>query len=442
MNRKLQKLALGLCALSVTSALAGEWANWRGPAHNGSSPETDLPKSWSKTENVLWKAAMSGRSAATPIISGGYVFVSSTDEQTDELYAIALDRSNGKERWRSKVAKDIRRDDRSTYAASSPVTDGETVVFFFGNGELQGFDLGGHKRWERNIQDDYGDFAFQWTFSSSPVIYKGRLYLQVLQRNVPVRGKGKEGAESYLLAMNPKTGETEWKHVRPSDAYMESLEAFSTPVPYTHDGREELILVGGDCITGHNPVTGKEYWRWGTWNPQKIGHWRLVPSPAVGGGVALACAPKREPIFAVNLGGQGTLSDDDLAWVSDDNRDLSSDVPTPAFAEGDFFILSDVRNALSRVEPKTGKVKWTTELPRGAKYRSSPTVADGAVYFLNHDGVAFVVDSENGAIQKEIEMGKRGGVVRSSVAVSEGQLFIRTMDELFCIGSKSSVASR
>ena len=110
----------------------------------------------------------------------------------------------------------------------------------------------------------------------------GLCYIQVLQRNVPVQGRGGDHNESYLLALDPKTGKELWKHIRPSDAVAESLEAFSTPMPYTHPGRAELLITGGDCISGHNPDTGEELWRWGTWNPQKIGHWRLVPSPVAG----------------------------------------------------------------------------------------------------------------------------------------------------------------
>ena len=55
--------------------------------------------------------------------------------------------------------------------------------------------------------------------------------------------------------------------------------------------------------TALQPATGRELWRWGTWNPKRIGHWRLVPSPVAGKGVILACAPKREPVYAVRADG-------------------------------------------------------------------------------------------------------------------------------------------
>src|SRR5678815_4944796 len=122
--------------------------------------------------------------------------------------------------------------------------------------------------------------------------------------------------ESYLLALEPETGKTLWKHVRPSDARMESHEAYSTPTPFEHNGRTEILIVGGDCISGHSLKDGTEFWRWGTWNPTRITHWRLVPSPVTGGGVVLACGPKGSPVFACKAGAKGPQDDSGLAWKS------------------------------------------------------------------------------------------------------------------------------
>ena len=152
--------------------------------------------------------------------------------------------------------------------------------------------MDGDKLWALNLQKKHGEFAFLWTFSTSPLIHDGVLYMQVLQRDTKVSGRGSDDNRSYLLALDPKTGKQLWKHYRPAKARSESLEAFSTPMPFSHNGRDEIVIVGGDCLTGHDPKTGKELWRWGTWNPSRIGHWRLVPSPVAGKGVLLACGPK------------------------------------------------------------------------------------------------------------------------------------------------------
>ncbi|GAB4455721.1 MAG: hypothetical protein OHK0029_12260 [Armatimonadaceae bacterium] len=423
---------------------AQDWMNWRGPSYNGSTTARNLPVQFSPTQNVKWSADLPGPSAATPIVYGDNVFVSSTDLKNETLIALCLDRKTGKIKWQQTVGTGyqaggegdaIQKDSRSNYASPSPVTDGKQVVFFYGNGDLAAFDLAGKKLWQRNLQKDYGDFAFQWTFSSSPVLYDGKLYMQILQRNQPVRGRGEAEPQSFLLALEPATGKELWRQTRPAPAIMESLEAFTTPIPYTHNGRKEILIAGGDVVTGHDPATGKELWRWGTWNEgHRIPHWRLVPSPVAGDGVVLVCAPKRAPVYAAKLGGSGTLGEAGLVWKSEDRSPVSSDVPTPLYYNGKFYVLSDVRRALSCVEPKTGKVEWTVEVPGREMCWASPTGADGKIYLMNLSGTVFVMDAANGKMLAENVMDPEGQEIRSTIAVAHNNLFVRTNDKLYCIG--------
>ena len=432
---KLRNLLVTLLATASSSIFAADWSQWRGPEFNGSSPETGLPSSW-EPDQPKWVLDMPGPSAATPIIRGDKIFAPTTDTTTKTLHALAIDRSTGEILWRKEVAVGMQRDDRSNYASPSPVALEDKVIFFYGNGALIAFDHSGQELWNRNIQNDYGDFAFQWTFSSSPMFYEGTLYLQILQRDQPVHGKGRPGAESFLLGIDPNTGKTKWRHVRPSEARAESLEAFSTPIPHEFEGRKEILIVGGDAISGHDPKDGRELWRWGTWNPERITHWRLVPSPVAGNGIILACAPKKMPIYALKAGLSGTLTDDALAWTSQDQRALTSDVPTPLFYKNDFFILSDIDRVLSRVEPKTGRIKWSLELPGRKKYEASPTGADGKIYLMNFAGDVVVVDAEKGELLSNIPMGgPRDDMTRSTIAAAHKNLFIRTNQKLFCIGN-------
>jgi len=449
------------------STAAQDWPNWRGPEHNGSSPAVGLPKTFDRETNVRWRAAMPGPGASTPVVVGDNVFLTSVDEPRHQLVALCLDRATGEVRWARDASSGYGAVDgeapiggrRATYASPSAVTDGEHVVFFFGNGDLVGYTVAGEEAWRTNLQETYGAFAFNWTFSASPTLLDGTLYLPVLQRDVPIgrgggggrgrRGGGRGGAapaeasatdpiESFILAMDPATGEVKWRHVRPSPAQVESLESYTTIVPHTVGGATQLLLAGGDVLTGHDPATGKELWRWGTWNE---GHrerfWRLVPSVVCGEGLALVCAPKRAPVYAIALGGEGVLPEDALVWQSSGRPNpVSSDVPTPAYHDGHFYVLSDVQHAISKVAAKDGEVLWTTDLSRDYLWRASPTVADGRVWFMNHNGQAVVVDAESGAIVHEAQMG--GGdddLIRASVAVAHGCAFFRTNDALYCIGA-------
>lgn len=444
-------LALSLSlALSLRADGASNWPNWRGPAHNGSSPEKGLPATFSKTENVKWVADMPGSSAGTPIIWGDRVFVTAADTKSGKQAALCLDRKTGKQLWRADISEFTTDGQYSNSCSPSPVTDGKLVAFFFGTGELVMFDVEGKKLWEKNL----GPFAFQWTFSSSPLLHDGRLIMQILQRDVAVRGKGKPtGNESYLVAFDPATGKELYRTLRPSDAVAESREAFSTPLPLTHNGRKELVVVGGDDITGHDPATGKELWRWGTWNPTRIGHWRLVPSPTYGEGLILAAGPKNAPVYAVKAGRSGKLSaTKDLAWQSHvqptesaadaapsiNERDLNTDVPTPLFYEGKFYILNGTKKKLYCVNPADGAVVWSGELGGRSVFQNSPTAADGRIYVMNFDADVTVIQAGG----TEFKVLHRANFKddgddtrhRSSIAISQGNLYVRTGTKLYCLG--------
>jgi outer membrane protein assembly factor BamB len=430
---------LVLVSVTLAVAQADDWPQWRGPYFNGSTTEKNLPMDWSKTENIAWQVDLAGCSAATPIILGDRIFLSGVDSERDMLLAMCFDRISGKLLWQHDISKEISRDRKSTFAAVSPVTNGKIVVFFYANGDLVCFDLNGNRQWARNIHDDYGPFAFQWTFSSSPTLFNGKLYLQVLQRDVPVGGRGLKDKknESYILAMEPDTGKTIWRHIRPSKAQKESREAFTTPIPFSFNGNQQLLVIGGDVLTGHDLETGRELWRWGTWNPTRITHWRHVPSPITGDGVILVCAPKRSPIYAIRPAGEGVLDESAIVWTSQKNeKERSSDVPTPAYYDGDFFILNDLGKHLSRVEPRTGKIKWTIQTPGSAKYEASPLGADGKIYIINHAGEVAVINTANGEVINFISMDEPSGreVVRASISAAYGQLFIRTTRRLYCVG--------
>lgn len=433
-TRQLVNFLCALLMLTTAAAHAENWPQWRGPHFNGSTTSDQYPADWSPTSNVAWAADMPGPSAATPVVWGDKIFVSSTDASTNRLKAMCLDRRSGKVLWHHDVGSGVSQDVRSTFSAPSPATDGNVVVFFYGNGDLVTFDLEGNRKWDANL----GPFAFQWTFSTSPLLFDGKLYMQILQRNEAVRDReGANNNESYLLCLDPETGKEHWRHQRPSKAFKESLEAFTTPIPYSHDGRTEILIAGGDALTGHDPETGRELWRWGTWNPTRIGHWRLVPSPVAGDSVILVCAPKGDPIYAVKAGGVGELGDAGLLWNSKKHRVVSSDVPTPAFYDGDFFVLNKARQTLSRVVPKTGEVKWTSKRLGRDEFEASPTVADGKVYVINFGGEVSVIDVEDGKLLSTIDMepGRSEALVRSSIVACQGQLLIRTNSKLYCIGS-------
>ena len=434
-------LALVMSLTAAPAARAENWPQWRGPALNGSSTEKNLPEVLDKTTQV-WEAPMPGPSFATPVVWGDRVFVSSLDPKGQTLLALCVSRTDGKVLWQKEVAPGFSKNGRNNMATPSPITDGKSVIFYYGTGDLAAFDLDGNELWKRSITKDHGQFNVLWIYGATGLLYKGTLYIPVLHRDVSVdRGARRDGggagntpakSESYLLAIDPATGKDKWKVVRPSEAREESLESYATPIPWERPGRTEILVVGGDCITGHDPETGKELWRAGDWNPSRITHWRLVPSAVVGGDdIVLVCPPKGGKIFAVKGGGSGDVTQTHKAWTS---PDLTSDVCVPLVYDGKFYILDGDRKAISLMDAKTGKQLANTALGGGAVFRASPTGADGKIYCVNEAGDTWVVSADDLRVLGKSSLG--GKTTDATIVVANGTVLVRTADKLYAFAKK------
>ena len=427
-------IPVGLALLITASARAENWPQWRGPYFNGSTTEKDLPIQWSKTDNVLWVAPLPGYSSATPGVWEDCVFLSSPDEQKN-LLLLCLDRRTGQMRWKKVVAGADREVGRNNMASPSPATDGKRVFALFATGDLAAFDFAGQELWKRNLATEYGSFADMWIYGSSPMLYRGRLYVQVLQRNpcpedyTHARGDN-PARESFLLCLDPRTGTNLWRHVRLTDASDESQEAYSTPIPYEGKAGAEILIVGADYVTAHAPDTGAELWRCGGLNVRKDAWWRIVPSPVSADGMIIACGPKRDPVLGIKDGGRGLVTDTHIAWRLNES---TSDCVTPLAYQKKLFVLDGDHQIMTCLEPQTGGKIWQGNLGVKEIFRASPTGADGKIYCVSESGTVVVLEAGNEfKILSTIRMGE--APVRSSIVVAHGALFIRTAKNLYCVG--------
>ena len=408
-----------LVIFSFSVSRAENWPQWRGPNLNGVSGETNLPSHWTPEENIAWKLAMPGWSGSTPIIWRDRIFLNVAEG--DDLYLWAVDRISGAPVWKKLLGGGNVKMRKQNMSSPSPVTDGQSVYVMTGTGILKGFDFAGKELWARDIQKDYGEFGLQWGYASSPLLFEDSLYVQVLHGM-------KTDAPSYVLRINKTTGKTLWRIERPTNAERESPDSYTTPGLLRHGKNVEIVITGGDCVTGHDRATGKELWRANGLNPDNNPSYRIVASPVIFGDIIYA--PTRvKPLLALRAGGRGDVTSSHVLWSTVNGPD----VPTPV-TDGKYFYVVNDRGIMWCLDAKTGKEIYGPQRIKAGTYSSSPVLADKKIYVTNEEGLTTVVKA--GPMFEVVAENPLNDYCLSSPAISEGQLFIRTATHLFCIGKK------
>jgi len=402
-------------------AWADNWPQWRGPMLNGISSEKNLPVKWTVQENVTWKLALPNWSGATPIVWDETIFLNVVEADNDTLSLWAVDRTKGELLWKRPLGGGNEKLRKQNMSSPSPVTDGTRVFVMTGTGTLKAFDFKGKELWARDVQKDYGRFGLNWGYASSPLLYDDALFVQVLHGM-------KTDDPSYLMRIDANTGKTIWKVERPTEAIRESPDSYTTPAVLEQGKTTEIVITGGDVVTGHDPASGKELWRMNGLNPENNPYYRIVASPIVMDG--LVYAPTRvKPLLAIKTGGRGNITETHRAW----SFDRGPDVPTPV-TDGKYFYVVDDRGVMHCLDAKTGAVLYGPQRLKSGTYSSSPVLADGKLYASNEDGVTVVVKA--GPEFEVLAENALEEYVLSSPAISDGQIFLRTAGHLYVIGKR------
>jgi outer membrane protein assembly factor BamB len=417
----------GICAVAIASiiislatASADNWPQWRGPSLNGTSSEKNLPVKWSTEENITWKLAMPSWTGATPIIWAERIFLNVAEG--DNLFLWCVDRNKGEALWKKLLGGGNTKMRKQNMSSPSPVTDGNKVWVMTGTGMLKAFDFAGTELWAREIQKDYGRFGLNWGYASSPLLYDNSLFVQVLHGM-------RTDDPSYLLRIDTKTGKTIWRVERPTQAIQESPDSYTTPALLRYGDAAEIVVTGGDCVTGHDPATGKELWRANGLNPDNNPNYRIVASPVVCDGVVYA--PTRvSPLLAIKSGGRGNITESHRLW----SFTHGPDVPTPV-TDGKYFYVVDDRGVMWCLDAKSGQTIWGPQRVKPGTYSSSPVLADGKIYVTNEDGLTTVLKA--GPQFEVLSENHLNDYTLSSPAISDGQIFMRTAQYLYCIGKRS-----
>ena len=409
-----------LVLAAAAGPIAGNWPQWRGPQMNGISAESGLPVRWTTEENIAWKLPMPAWSGSTPAIWSERIFLNVSEG--GRIYLWAVDRNQPAVLWRRHISNGDVKMRKQNMSSPSPVTDGKSVWVLTGTGILKAFDFRGTELWTRDIQKDYGRFGLNWGYASSPLLHEDSLFVQVLHGN-------NTDDPSYILRINKATGKTQWRVERPTTAQRESPDSYTTPMLARNAANQlELVITGGDYVTGHDPATGKELWRGGGFNVNNDGNYRVIASAVVWND--LVYVPTRiRPLQAFRAGGRGDVTASHRVWSFQNGPD----VPTP-LTDGKYFYTVNDRGIVWCLDARTGAEIYGGQRLKPAIYSASPVLADGKIYITNEDGLTSVLKA--GPKFEILAENAFNDYCLSSPAISDGQIFIRTTGHLWAIGKR------
>jgi outer membrane protein assembly factor BamB len=418
------RTALLAVLLLPAAARAEEWPGWRGPRGDGTSTETGVPYRWSATENVRWKVPIPGKGHSSPIIWGDRVFLTTCLEEKGERVLLCLDRKSGKTLWQRVVltAPLERKHSLNSYASSTPVTDGKHVWVSFlayPNMEVACYDRDGHKVWQRSP----GKLLSVHGFCSSPVLHKDLVILN-----------GDQDAPAYLVALDRATGAERWRVDRPN-----RTRSYCTPIFIPSPGQPgvtQMVLSGSKCVTGYDADTGKLLWIIDGPTEQYVAS--LVYLDGV---LFLTTGFPQRHLMGINPAGRGNITDTEYVLWHIGNKANgergASYVPSPIAAGGLFYVVSDA-GYVSCLEAKTGQRLWMKKL--GRRHSASPVLVEGKLFFPDDDGTTWVLPV--GRDFKVLAKNALGEACYASPAVSRGQVFVRTLHHLWCLGDDQKAAQR
>ena len=407
---------------------AENWPGWRGPSGDGISAGKGIPTKWSSKENIAWRIAVPGEGHSSPIVWGDKVFLTSSLTEKNKRILLCIDRLSGQTVWQRDVVQSppetVHR--LNSRASGTPATDGKQVYVTFMRAEgdeviapnvgserlitpgkiiVAAYDLDGNEKWKTNV----GDFLSAHGFNTCPVLFEDLVILN-----------GDHDGNAYLVALDRQSGRQRWRTRREN-----KTRSYVTPIIREIDGITQMILSGSLCIASYDPRNGKRHWI--VDGPTE----QFVASMVYDGKYVFATGgyPERHTL-AIRPGGKGNVTDTHIAWRTTRG---AAYVPSPIIS-GRYLLMVADSGIASCFEARTGKRHWMERLPGG--HSPSPVSADGLVYFVSDRGVTTIIrPSETFAVIAKNELGEP---VSASPAISQSQIFLRTHQHLYCIGSKKN----
>ena len=434
-------------ALPPPASGTGHWPSFRGHEAAGSAEGQNLPDDWNPATgaNVLWRTTIPGLAHSSPIVWGDLLFVTSAvssrpdatfkpglygdgdasdDRSAHRWMLYAIDKRTGKIRWERTAAQGEPRNKRhikSTYASSSPATDGRVVVAWFGSQGIYAYDFDGGLRWSVDLgRVDMGAYdipSYEWGPASSPIIWNGLVIVQCDTQT-----------DSFLLALNAETGETVWKTDR------QELPSWGTPTIVTTSRRpgadHQRVELRARLRSEDRPRVVASRWQLEDHRAdadlrERSAHCRERPRTGAAG---VRGAPRRARRLDAGRRRNGKHV-----------RRVEQDRPRIVHAHAarlprDPYVLAN-NGVFDAYDIATGKEIYRQRLPLvGSGYSASPVAADGKIYLSNEDGEMLVIEA--GATFKHLATNSMGESLMATPALSEGVMYVRGARTLFAVGKK------
>ena len=406
-------------SFAVSSVTAADWPQFLGP-HGRAKCADHVPLEWSDDQNVCWKTELPGPGSSSPIVVGPRVFVTCYAQQDGQItrFVVCLDKQTGKELWTRAFRADSREDayegylTEHGYASNTPTSDGAHVFVFFGKGGVHSLDLEGNILWSVDVGQESSNR--RWGSAASLLLVDETLIVNAAEES------------QAILALDKTTGKQRWRQ----EAEMLEL-AYGTPrLVSLPEGRSELVISVPGELWALNPFTGKLNWYVTT---PMTGN--VSPSVIVDGDTLFSFGGFRSSgSVSVRAGGTDDVSDTHINWISRG----SSYVATPLLHAGRFYWIDD-RGLAYCIESETGKRVYRERVEDvqsgGRPFYASPICIDGNLIIPSRRSGVFVLAAQPEYRPLARNVFDDDSDFNASGAVSEGSLYLRSDQYLYCIGT-------
>ncbi len=394
---------------------AGNWPAFRGPSGDGKSLGKDLPSEWSPSKNIKWKLKLPSSGSSSPIIWEDKIFLSqSIDTLGKQRALLCIDRKDGKVLWQKSVSFNDKEPTHSTnpYCSATPVTDGKRVIVSFGSAGIYCYDFEGTVLWNFNP----GPSIHIWGNAASPILYKNLMILNC-----------GPGEKTFLLALDKTTGKEIWRANEPGGVsglgeIKDWLGSWSTPIIYTNQNTNQLIMSWPNYLKSYNPDNGEVLWT--SKELTKL----VYTSPITTSDLVIAMSGFHGSAVAVKTDGKGEVTASHQVWNNSSKNPQR--IGTGVIHDKYLFMANAGPGNIQCIDIKTGKDLWENQR-LGANHWGSLIYADGKIHATDQTGETFILEAS--PVFKLLAKNSLKEHTDSTIAIADQEIFIRTYQHLWAI---------